>query len=153
MKFVQRAMPQEEKHISRFPFLLEIGTIEDDNGAPICRLCEIVEPHEPGTSSSFVCLPTHDILPVLDASCRTLLLSGAECALFDANRYGSALRNIVNHVATRFNYVTQTVQEHGEQQRNATLYYHRDVVSLVAALSDAAINRDIALHNKDATSP
>ena len=133
--------------MGRFPLLLDVGLIEEDNGTPLCRLCEIVEEREVGSAVSFACLPVDDMRSTLDTPYRALLLSGKECALFDMNAQGGALRNIANHVATRFNHNTRTLEERGEQQRNVVIFYHRDVVSLVAALSDEAINHD-TLHTK-----
>lgn len=151
MKFKPLATPQDAPHTGRFPLLLDVGLIENDDGTPICRICEIVEEREPGSAASFACLPASDTHFVLDTSYRALLLSGQECALFDTNTQGGALRNIANHAVVRFSYKSRALEERGEQQRNAVVFYHRDVVSLIAALSDEAINHD-TLHHQDTVS-
>lgn len=151
MKFKPLTTPQDAPHMGRFPLLLDVGLIEDDDGTPICRICEIVEEREPGSAASFACLPAGDAPFILDTSYRALLLSGQEYAMLDTSTQDGALRNIANHVATRFSYESRALEERGEQKRNAVLFCHRDVVSLVASLSNEAINHD-TLHHQDTVS-
>ena len=126
-------MPQWSKFLS----LHELGTIQDAKGTALCSVCLIVEEKEVGSPDTIVCIPPHSDF-VLSPHYNSVLMTGEEGALFDTSEYGRVLRNLANRIATRFDFTTRTIKDIGEQQRNARVLYNRDVISIVAALSDEA---------------
>lgn len=105
----------------------EMGVITDDSDVAICRIGLLVEEKEAGSPDTVVCLPVSHVGAVTNqdrAAMQTRNVFGQENDTLMARQ----LRNLACNIAVRYDFDIKKINYRGEQKRNASVLFHRDVM-------------------------